>query len=372
MEWKVPLFKTYHDESDVNAVKDVINRGTYWATGPEIEEFEDRVASYVGSEHALAMNSGTSALLAALLAEEVAGKEVIIPSFSFVATANSVLLADAEPVFADIEEESYGLDAKSVEEKINEDTAAIMPMHYGGRTSRDIAELKDIADDNDITLIEDAAESLGSHRENHKAGTVGKMGVYSLCQNKVISTGEGGVVVTDSDELFEKLRLIRSHGRVNEQGGEYFSRTEDTDYIRPGYNFRMPTMCAALGNAQMEKIDKNIGQRQKIASRLNDGLEDLEQVSTPPNPDDQRMVYQMYTIEAEDRDGLKEYLTDNGVMCKTYWATPIHQKSLYQDHDTYLPRTEALCERVLTLPMFPDMTDKQINTVIETVKSYYG
>lgn len=375
MEWEVPLFKTYSDEDDVDAVTEVIERGTYWATGPEIEDFEEEVADYVGADYALAMNSGTTALQAILMAEGIDSGEIIVPSFSFVATANVVLLSGARPVFADIEEKTYGLDPESVREKITEDTKAIMPMHYGGRTSEGITELREIADEKDILLIEDAAESLGSELQGKKAGTIGHVGMFSLCQNKVISTGEGGIVVTDSEQLYEKLKLVRSHGRVNSREGEYFSSLSDSDYVRPGSNFRMSTISAALGKAQMEKIDQNISMRQENAKKLNERLSKIQDLRVPKNTEEERMVYQMYTVECKDRnqrDKLQEHLKEAGIMTKTYWATPIHEKSLYADKDTRgLETTERICGKVLTLPMFPEMSEKQIEKIATEIREFY-
>lgn len=377
MDWDVPLFKTYNDEADVDAVREVIERGTYWATGPEITEFEEEFAEYVGREYALAMNSGTSALQALLAAEDISGGEVIVPSFSFVATANVVLLSGAEPVFADIEPDTYGLDPDDVQEKITADTQAIMPMHYGGRTSKEISALQDIAEDQGIPLIEDAAESLGSERDGTPSGGFGKSAMFSLCQNKVISTGEGGMVVTDSEELYERLRLIRSHGRVSSREGEYFSSTADSDYVRPGYNFRMPTMGAALGLSQLEKIDEIIEMRREHAQTLNDRLKDIEELRVPAPVGNEKHVYQMYTVELEDeetRDELQEHLKKAGVMTKTYWATPIHEKSLYDKKGikkTSLSTTSKVCNRVLTLPLFPDMTQEQINLIAESTREYF-
>jgi perosamine synthetase len=217
MTWKIPLFKIYWDDEDVEAVTEAIKAGMNWAVGPNVEQFEDLIASYVGTKYAVTFNSGTSALHAALLAHEIKqGDEVIVPSFTFIATVNAPLFVGAKPVFADIEKETLGLDPEDVNEKITEKTKAIMPIHYGGCPCK-IRELKEIAEDNNLILIEDAAESLGAKIKDNKLGTFGDSAMFSLCAPKVITTGEGGMMVTKSKEVYEKMKLLRSHGRLETQ-----------------------------------------------------------------------------------------------------------------------------------------------------------
>ena len=246
MSWKLPLFKIYTDEADLQAVTEVLRRGTYWAEGPEVVEFERGLRDYQEKKYAVAFNSGTSALHAALLAYGIkGGDEVIVPSFTFIATANAPLFVKAKPIFADIEEQTLGLDPEDVEAKITPKTKAIIPVHYAGCPCK-IRELREIADDHHLLLIEDAAESFGASIGDKKAGSYGEGGVLSFCQNKVVPTGEGGALVTDSRDIYEKAKLIRSHGR--QENSAYFSSIENLDYITLGYNFRMPSMIAALGS----------------------------------------------------------------------------------------------------------------------------
>ena len=230
MKWKIPLFKLYWDEDDVESVTKVIRKGSYWSTGPEIEQFEKAIAEFIGTKYALSFNSGTSALHADLLAHNITNGEVITPSFTFIATANTVVLAGARPIFAEIEDKSYGLDSEDVKEKITSKTKAIIPVHYAGGPCKEINALKEIAEDNNLILIEDAAESLGSTIDNKKIGTFGNTSMFSFCQNKIITGGEGGVLVTNSKDIFDKLKLICSHGRQEDKDG-YFSTTKELDYI---------------------------------------------------------------------------------------------------------------------------------------------
>jgi dTDP-4-amino-4,6-dideoxygalactose transaminase len=378
MNWKVPLFKSYWDDSDIDAISEVIKRGTYWATGPEIQEFENRIADYVGRKYCVSFNSGTSALHSLLLAYNLKSSEIIVPSFTFISTTNAVLLIGAKPVFAETESKNYGLDVESVKQKISKKTKAIITIHYGGLPSQDTMALKELAESKDILLIEDAAESFGSKTNNKMAGSFGDAAMFSLCQNKVITTGEGGLIVTDSKGIYKKMKLVRSHGRVEEKGYDYFSTTKELDYIDIGYNFRMSTMTAALGLSQLEKVDEVIKMRREKAFFYNKKLAEIDEIILPHETQDQKHVYQMYTIQLKDsklRDDLQKYLTDKGIMSKVYFH-PIHLKSYYKHNfgfeKGYLPKTEKLSEKVLTLPLYASMPEKELNYVAESVKSYFG
>jgi len=378
MKWKIPLFKSYWEEDDVEAVSKVIRRGTYWATGPEIKEFEEAISKYIGTRYALVFNSGTAALHSVLLSYKIKkNEEVIVPSFTFIATANAPLFVGAKPVFAEIEDESYGLDSEDVKNKITKKTKAIMPIHYGGLACRDIQKIRDIADDNNILLIEDAAESLGSKINDKMVGTFGGSAMFSFCQNKVITTGEGGVIVTDSEEIYEKLKLIRSHGRVEEKADDYFSTTKSMDYSQIGYNYRMPTMLAALGLSQLNKIQKTVKMRRKNANYLNEQLSKIDQIKTPIEPKKQFHVYQMYTIQLKNkkqRDDLQNHLTKKGIMSKVYFD-PIHLKTFYKKVFGYkkgdLPKTEKISEKVLTLPMYPSLEKQELELIAESIKEFF-
>jgi len=372
MTWKIPLFKIYWDEEDVKRVSDAIKAGMNWAVGPNIEKFEKMIAEYIGAKYCAVFNSGTSALHAALLAHEIKqGDEVIVPSFTFIATANAPLFVGAKPVFADIEEETYGLDSEDVKEKITEKTKAIIPIHYGGCPCK-ITELREIADDHNLILIEDAAESLGARVGDKKVGTFGDSTMLSFCQNKIITTGDGGAIITDSREIYEKLKLIRSHGRL--ETSDYFSSTEYMDYITLGYNFRMSNIVAALGIAQLKKIDKIIEMRRKNTKYLTERLkQEIKEIITPNSPKDYYHVYQMYTIRVDNRDKLMKHLADSGIMTKVYFS-PVHLTHFYKNELGYackLPVTEETSNQVLTLPMYPTLTNEEIDYIVEEMKKFF-
>jgi perosamine synthetase len=371
MRWKIPLFKIYWDEKDVEAVTEAIKAGMNWAVGPNIEKFEKMIAKYIGAKYCVVFNSGTSALHAALLAYGIKeGDEVIVPSFTFIATANAPLFVGAKPVFADIEEETFGLDPEDVKEKITEKTKAIIPIHYGGCPCK-IKELKEIAEDHNLILIEDAAESLGARIGDKKVGSFGDSAMFSFCQNKIITTGDGGAIVTNTKKIYEKLKLIRSHGRL--ETSDYFSSTEYMDYITLGYNFRMSNIVAALGVAQLKKVDKIIEMRRKNAEYLTASLKrELKEIMTPVPPNEYYHAYQMYTIMVDNRDKLMKYLADNGIMTKVYFS-PVHLTHFYKNGLGYtckLPFTEEKSTQVLTLPMYPALTKEEMDFILDNIKCF--
>jgi perosamine synthetase len=374
MDWRIPLFKIYWDKDDIAAVNKAIRRGMSWAIGPEVTEFEDKLADYLKIKYCLTFNSGTSALHAILLAYGIGpGDEVIVPSFTFIATANAVLFVGARPVFADIEEKTCGLDPADVERKITPRTRAIIPVHVAGSPCM-IEELRDVARRHNILLIEDAAEALGARVGETKVGALGDAAILSFCQNKTITTGEGGAVVTDSEEIFNKLKLIRSHGRLEEKDANYFATDKYMDYVALGYNFRMSNITAALGIAQLKKLDKIIEMRRGRAHLYDSMLSKLENVITPQIPPGFYHVYQMYNIMVPDklRDGLMQHLTENGIMSKVNFY-PVHKTHFYKNELKYnvsLPVTEKVSDQVITLPMYPKISQKDISVITDCIADY--
>jgi len=370
---KIPLFKIYWDEDDVRAVNEVIRSGMYWTTGPKSKEFEGMIAEYLGRKYAVAFNSGTSALHAAVLAHRIKGGEVIVPSFTFIATSNALLMAGIKPVFADIEEKTFGLDPRSVEAAITKKTKAIIPVHYGGSPCM-IRELREVAEDHKVLLIEDAAESFGAKIGKEKVGDFGDSAMISFCQNKVITTGEGGAVVTDSQDVYERLRLVRSHGRLESM--DYFSTWKEMDYVTLGYNYRMSDITAALGISQLKKIGKLVQMRRRKAARLAAALERVKGVITPRPLEGYYHIYQMYTLRMKEgrdvRDKLANYLGEKGISAKVYFY-PVHSTHFYRNVLKYrckLPVTDEVSQQVLSLPIYPSMTTGEIDYIIDKIKSF--
>ncbi len=372
---KIPLFKIHTDQADIDAVTRVVKSGRNWAIGPEIDEFEKALADYVGVKYALVFNSGTSALHALMLAYGFGpGDEIIVPSFTFIATSNAPLFVGAKPVFAEIEENTFGLDPADIERKITKNTKAIIVIHYAGNPCL-IEQIKIIADKHKLILIEDSAGSMGSLVGNKKIGTFGDSAMFSFCGPKVIATGEGGAVVTNNKDVYEKMKLVRSHGRLETEN--YFSATGYMDYICLGYNLRMSSMTAALGLSQLQKIDTLIDLRKKNSEYLNKALSTIKQISLPKARENNVNIYQLYTIYVKggqlQRDNLKKYLNDKGITAKIYFE-PIHTTSFYQTlghKKGDLPRTEKISSEVLTLPMYPDLTKEEMDYIAQEINTFF-
>jgi len=373
MTWKIPLFRMYWDEDDVRLVDETIRSGASWAGGPRIAEFEQAIADYSGSRYCLAFSSGTSALHAALAAYDI-GKdtEVIVPSFTFISTANAPQFVGARPVFADIEEKTFGLDPDDVLNKITKKTRAIIPVHYGGCPCN-ITALREIAEDHKLILIEDAAEAFGAKIGDQKVGTFGDSGMFSFCQNKIITTGEGGAMVTDSRDLFEKMKLIRSHGRL--ETCDYFSTSAVMDYVSIGYNLRMSSITAALGIAQLKKVEKIIRIRRDDASRyISTFKKKVPEISFPVIPQGYFHVYQLFSAIAKDRDNLIKHLDSCGIMSKIYFS-PVHETDFYKNTQKYkcnLPITEKIARSIISLPFYPGISHEDIDTVVVSIRDFYG
>lgn len=307
-----------------------------------------------------------------LLAYELGkGHEIIVPSFSFISTANSVLFVNSKPVFSDIEESTFGLDPELIKEKITPLTKAIMPMDYGGLSCR-ILDIKKIADDNRLILIEDAAEALGSLVKGKKVGSIADSSIFSFCGNKVLTTGEGGAVVTNSKKIYERIRLIRSHGRVDKIS--YFDNTSESEYVDLGYNWRMSSITAALGVSQMSKLDKIIKMRQENAKFISSKLAKYPEIKVPNPPQGYEHIYQMYTIRLANRKicgDLQNHLTRKRIFSKVYF-NPIHLTDYYREKfgNISLPMTELISQQVLTLPMYPNMTSEEKNYLIESISEF--
>lgn len=360
------LFKSYAEQDDVDAVTDVIERGTWWANGPEIDAFEDQIADWTDREHAVAVNSGTTALYGMLLAHDVTDGEVIVPSFTFPATANAVVAAGAKPVFAEIERNSLALDVESVREHVTDETRAVMPIHFGGDVAKDIFELRDLCDEEDLFLFEDACHSLGATYDGERVGSFGDAASFSFCFNKVITTGEGGMVVTDSAEVKRQLKMLRSHGR-----------NEEKEYITYGHNFRLSSISAALGGTQVEKLDHIIRRRREMAAYLNDALDGIEGLHLPRFPEERQSIYQLYNLRFEESSvqrALAEHLDDRGIPTRVTYD-PVHLTTYYREEWGYergaLPVTEEVSEKILTLPFHMDLDESDLQRIAAGVESFF-
>ena len=360
---KVDLFKMSCQPQDLEAVYRVLTRGTWWAQGPELTEFETKISEYLGVKYCVLFNSGTSALHATMLAYDIGpGDEVIVPSFTFIATANCVKMVGAKPVFADIEGDTLALSLESVVSKTTSKTRAIILVHFAGMPAFETKRLVDFAAENNLLLIEDVCESMGANIWGKPLGTFGETSVLSFCQGKILSTGEGGAVITNSREIAERLRLIQNHGKVG----------INSDFFTLGYNFRMPSVLCALGISQLDRIDLLIGSRKSVARSYNLKLKDLP--IRYPNIES-KSIYQMYPIllNKGSRDSLSSFLASRGVGSRVYFP-PVHKSSYYRSlgYTDYLPVTEGIAKDILCIPMYPGMPEEEITYVADTLKEFFS
>lgn len=366
----IPLFEIAWGREEVRNVVDSVGRGMYWAKGPYVDEFEERLEDYLGVNHALVVNSGTTALVSALEALEVGqGDEVIVPPFTFIATANAVKLVGADPVFADIERTTYGLDPHAVESKITEDTAAIMPVYVYGSVPR-IERLQELAEEYDVALIEDAAAALGAEVGARRAGTFGDVAAFSFAQNKIVATGEGGAVVTDDEDIAKRVKLYRSHGRAT---SNYFESSGTGQYVSLGSNYRMPDVVAGIGCAQMSRVEDLIDGRRDVARTMSTKLGRIDGIEPFEGRTDGRHVYQLFTITLTsdlDRERYIQELKEQDIASKVYWD-PVHLTDFYREEHGYtvgdFPVTEEIASRVLSLPIHPELSPTEIDRIVTAI-----
>lgn len=333
----IPLYKVEWTEDDVRAVTKIIRRGMYWTGGEENIHFEKEVSKYLGRKHGLAFNSGTSALTALFLAYDIWSRdEVIVPAFTYPATVDAVRFAGATPVFADIDEKTYGLDVEDVEKRITDRTKAVIAVHIYGLPCN-IVDLRELVDKHGLLLIEDAAEALGAELLGGKCGSFGDGAILSFAGNKIVTTGEGGMALTDSLDIKNKLVEIRNK-----------------------HNWCLSTIQAALGLTQFKKLDMFLATRRQNAHYLSNQLNSIGNISLPDLPEGSTHNYQFYTIRIpEVRDQLKDYLEKKGISTNIYFPT------LYP-----LPVSKEMASQVLTLPMYPGLKEEEMDYIADAVREF--
>ncbi|MGZ4615347.1 MAG: DegT/DnrJ/EryC1/StrS family aminotransferase [Actinomycetes bacterium] len=347
----IPAAQPLIGDEERAAVDRVLRSGMI-AQGPEVEAFENEFSALVGGRHCVAVNSGTSALHLALLGMGVGpGDEVILPSFSFAASANAVRLAGATPVFVDIEPASFCIDPAAVESAVGPRTTAIMPVHLYGHPAA-MAELEAIASRHGLAVIEDAAQAHAASLNGRNVGEFGLTACFSFYPTKNMTTGEGGLIVTPSAEIARTLRLLRNQG---------MERRYENEIV--GFNTRMTDIAAAIGRVQLTRLAGWTAARQHNAKLLD---ATLESVVTPPVAAGAVHVYHQYTVRSQDRDALQQRLTDNGVGSGVYYPTPIHRLPSF-GLELDLPETERAAREVLSLPVHPALTDQDLEIVAKTV-----
>jgi len=352
-------------EDDARAVYNAVKEGRL-SSGIYVEKFEKEFADYIGTKYAIAVNSATSGLQLSLASLGINDGEVITTPFTYAATANVIVHQNAKPVFVDVEKETYNIDPEKIEKAITKKTKAIMPIHYGGQCS-EMDQILEIAEKHNLFVIEDAAPAIGGIHKQRKAGTFGTMSAFSFFPDKNMTTGEGGMIVTNNEELADKCKELRKNGAS--------SRYHHTSI---GWNFKMPDPNAALGSSQLKRIESIIERKNEIAKYYQTSLEKINEIHPPIIKEYNRHTFMLYSILTKDlkhREEIKTVLANNGIETRINFPS-VHLQPIYKQmfgfQNCSFPISENLSERILGLPIFIKMTHEQqdqiVNIISKTIK----
>lgn len=368
----IPYGRQYVDDEDIEEVVKVL-KSDFLTTGPAIEEFEKKVADYVGAKYAVAVANGTAALHSACYAANIGkGDEVITTPITFAASSNCAFYCGAVPVFADIDPKTYNIDPSDVEKKITDRTKAIIAVHFTGQPC-DMERIHEIANKHGLIVIEDAAHALGAVYEGKKVGSLSEMTTFSFHPVKHITTGEGGMVLTNHQELYERLKLFRTHGITRE---EHLLRKNDGPWyyeqLDLGYNYRITDIQCALGISQMKKLPYFLERRKEIAERYQEAFADCENIQCPYQKPGCENAWHLYVIRIKGgkRKEVFEKLREAGIGVNVHYI-PVYQHPYYQEHgykDISCPNAEQYYEEAISLPIYPALKEAEQEYVIETVQ----
>ena len=369
IEKYIPYGRQNIDEDDIKSVVEVL-RSDYVTTGPKVNEFEEKVAKYCGAKYAVAIANGTAALHAACMAAGIGkGDEVITTPITFVASSNCVLYCGGTPVFADIDEKTYNIDPDDIERKITSKTKAIIAVHFAGQPC-DMDRINEIARRHNLIVIEDAAHALGAEYKGRKIGSISDMTTFSFHPVKHITTGEGGMILTNNKDLYEKLILARTHGITKNpdkmekcDGGWYYEQ------ISLGYNYRITDFQCALGISQMNKLDKFVAGRRKIAAKYDKAFENDDRIVTPYQSPEGKSAYHLYVIKIGNRKEMFDKLRVAGIGVIVHYI-PVYTQPYYRHNgyeNTKCVNAEQYYECALSLPIYPGLTDEEQQYVIDKV-----
>ena len=346
------------DEIDQNLLEAI--ESTQYILGPNVRAFEEEVADYLGVKHAIGCASGTDALHLALIAAGIgAGDEVITTPFTFIATAEAILYVGARPVFVDIDPHTFNIDPEQIPPAITTQTRGIIPVHLFGQPA-DMASIQTIANTHNLKIIEDCAQSFGATINDQQTGSTGSAGAFSFFPSKNLGCyGDGGLVTTQSAEMAEHLRVLRNHGSW-----------KPYHHSELGFNSRLDELQAVILRAKLKHIDDYNARRRHVAQRYSEAL--ITMGLTPPHEDGMgRHVYHQYTLLTDRRDAIMDALRANQIGCAIYYPIPLHRQPLFASQyiDQALPVAENVAAHCLSLPIFPEMQDPQIDTVLETIRT---
>jgi len=362
----IPLCKPYFDEKEINAVKAVLDSG-WLAHGPVIEKFEKEFSAYIGTKYAVAVNSCTSALEICCKLLPI-GSEVIVPSFTWVASVNAILANGLIPVFCEVDIETRNIDTSALSGLINKNTSAVMAVHYGGLPAN-LLELNRIAKAADIMLIEDSAETIGGMWSGVNAGSVG-LGCFSFYPTKNMTCGEGGVLTTNDEEVYTRAIALRGHGiSTSARDRELTSKPWERRASMIGHNFRMSDVVGAIALEQLNKLEWMNNRRIEIASQFNLNLS-ADFYIPPFVPQNARHVYQTYSVlvkDGIDRDDIVMRARQKGVLASVHFAPPVHRQKPYEAYFRDLPNTDYLSTHIISLPIYPGLAESEIGLVTDVM-----
>lgn len=382
--WKVPLSEVSFGPEEIEAVNRVLESG-WISQGPLVEQFEAEFAQFLGTKHAVAVANGTAALhLACLVLGLGSGDEVLCPALTFVATANAILYTGAQPVFVDIiGPHSLNLSPDDAALKVTSRTRAIMVMHYGGYAA-DMAAIQDLAARHHLAIIEDCAHVPGaaytSPPGNNKVGSLGTMGCFSFFSNKNMTTGEGGMIVTNDSSLEKSLRMARSHGMTTLTWDRHRGHSFTYDVVARGYNYRLDEIRAALGLVQLSKLEADNARRRELTCLFREKLRELPQVQLPFLSEDVNVsachLFPILLPVEINRDQFMDFLKARGIQTSIHYP-PAHKFSYYQQlwpqgYDHRLTRTEEIAAKEVTLPLYPTLTQNQVEKVTTVIKEFFS
>ncbi len=318
--------------------------------GKNVQEIENLTSKFLNSKYTVAVNSGTSALQAALYSLDIGyGDEVLLPSFTFVATANAVMSTGAKPVFVDILQENFTIDPNDLRKKITKKSKAVIPVHLYGNVAY-MKEILEICHKFNLKIVEDAAQSMGSTLKQKHTGTFGDLGCFSLYPAKVMTSGEGGLIITNKKKLYEKLLMIRNHGMIKGYDTKIF-----------GLNLRMPEINASIAKIQIKRLPKFLEKRRKNAILLSELLSDLK-IITPSERIDEKVNWYLFTIIVKRRNEILKKLNAKGIGAAAYYALPVHKTPLY-NKQIKLPNTDWASKHVLSIPVHPNVSENNIHYI---------
>lgn len=374
IEWKIPLSDIDLDEEEREAITNVL-RSKWLSMGPVTQRFEEEFVDYLGVKHAFGVSNGTAALhIANKVLGIKEGDEVIVPSLTFVATANSILYCGAKPVFVDITSlDDFNISPEDLLEKITSKTKAITIVHYGGYPC-DMDVITEIAEDHNLKVIEDAAHAPGVEYSGKKCGTIGNVGCFSFFANKNLATGEGGMIVTNDDALAEKIRIIRSHGMTTLTWDRHKGHAHSYDVVDLGFNYRINEMASALGLVQLKKLNENNEKRKNTVEEYRKQLKGISEISIPFENHKEISSYHIFPIllsEDVSRENFIEGLKKKGIQTSIHYP-PIHLFTYYQKRfgfrDGMLPNTEFVGKHEVTLPLYPLMGVEDVRYVTACIR----